>query len=103
MIICVIVIIKTGVIMRIKKYLSSTNLAKNTAATLNSFETGENDKFIILKNNEPKAVLMSFESYEAMEDEMEDLRLTALALSRIQSFDSRECITHDEMMKKFAK
>jgi len=89
--------------MRIKNYLSSTNLAKNTAATLTSFETGDADKFIILKNNAPKAILMSIESYESMEEEIEDLRLTALALSRIQSFDPGESISHEEMMKKYAK
>ena len=94
---------KKGVIVRIKNYLSSTNLAKNTAATLSSIAAGDTDKFIILKNNAPKAILMSIESYEAMEEEIEDLRLTALALSRIQSFDPGESISHKEMMKKYAK
>jgi len=46
---------------------------------------------------------MSFESYEAMEEEIEDLRLTALALSRIQNFNSEETISHKEMMNKYAK
>jgi len=86
-----------------QNYLSSTNLAKNTAATINSFETGDVDKFIILKNNAPKAILMSIELYESMEEEMEDLRLTALALSRMQNFDSGETISHKEMMKKYGK
>ena len=89
--------------MQIKNYLSSTNLAKKTAATLSLIETGETDKFIILKNNVPKAILMSIESYEAMEEEIEDLRLTALALSRIQEFDPGETISHEEMMRKYAK
>ncbi|MDY0220364.1 MAG: type II toxin-antitoxin system prevent-host-death family antitoxin [Desulfobacterium sp.] len=89
--------------MRIKNYLSSTNLAKNTAATLSSIAAGDIDKLIILKNNAPKAILMSIESYEAMEEEIEDLRLTALALSRIQNFDPGESISHKEMMKKYAK
>jgi antitoxin StbD len=94
---------KKGVIVQIKNYLSSTNLAKNTAATLRSIAAGDIDKFIILKNNAPKAILMSIESYEAMEEEIEDLRLTALALSRIQSFDPGESISHKEMMNKYAK
>jgi len=89
--------------MLIKNYLSSTSLAKNTAATLSSIETGDTDKVIILKNNAPKAILMSIEAYEAMEEEIEDLRLTALALSRIQNFDFGESISHEEMMKKYAK
>ena len=89
--------------MQIKNYLSSTQLSKKTAATLNSLETGEIDKLIILKNNSPKAILMSFESYEAMEEEIEDLRLTALALSRIQNFNPEETISHKEMMNKYVK
>ena len=89
--------------MRIKNYLSSTQLSKNTAATLNSLESGEIDKLIILKNNSPKAILMSFDSYEAMEEEIEDLRLTSLALSRIQNFDPEKTISHQEMMDKYAK
>jgi antitoxin StbD len=93
---------KKSVIVKIKNYLSSTNLAKNTATTLNFLEAGDTDKFIILKNNEPKAVLMSIDAYESMEEEIEDLRLTALALSRIQNFDPGECISHEEMMKKYA-
>ncbi|MCK5310860.1 MAG: type II toxin-antitoxin system Phd/YefM family antitoxin [Desulfobacteraceae bacterium] len=89
--------------MHIKNYLSSTQLAKNTAATLNSIATGEADKLIILKNNSPKAILISFDSYEAMEEEIEDLRLTSLALSRIQSFDPEETISHQKMMDKYTK
>ncbi|MBU1340558.1 MAG: type II toxin-antitoxin system Phd/YefM family antitoxin [Proteobacteria bacterium] len=89
--------------MPIKNYLSSTHLAKHTAATLNSLESGEIDKLIILKNNSPKAILMSFESYEAMEEEIENLRLTALALSRIQDFDPDQTISHKAMMDKYTK
>ena len=40
---------------------------------------------------------------EYLEEEIEDLRLTTLALSRIQSFDPGEAISHQEMMKKYAK
>jgi antitoxin StbD len=89
--------------MQIKNYLSSTQLSKKTAATLNSIENGEINKLIILKNNSPKAILMSFESYEAMEEEIEDLHLTALALSRIQNFNPEETISHKEMMDKYVK
>jgi antitoxin StbD len=79
------------------------NLQKKTAATLNSLKTGEIDKLIILKNNSPKAILMSFDAYEAMEEEIEDLRLTSLALVRIQNFDPKQIISHQKMMDKYTK
>ncbi len=89
--------------MHSKDYLSATSLSKKTSATLDSLEKGESEKLIILKNNSPKAVLMSMEAYEIMEEELEDLRLTALAISRLQSFDPDSMLTHEELMAKFAK
>ncbi len=89
--------------MQIKDYLSATTLSKKTAATLESLDKGESEKLIILKNNTPKAVLLSMECYEALEEEMEDLRLTALALARFQTFDAKDAVSHDDMMEKFGK
>ena len=87
--------------MPIKGYVSSTHLSKNAAATLNSIESGETDKLIILKNNSPKAILLSFESYEAIEKKIEGLRLTAIALFRILTFDPDQTSSHAERWHKY--
>ncbi|MFZ5775629.1 MAG: type II toxin-antitoxin system Phd/YefM family antitoxin [Thermodesulfobacteriota bacterium] len=89
--------------MYAKDYLSATTLSKKTATTLDSLEKGEVEKFIILKNNAPKAILLSIDAYEAMEEEMEDLRLAALAFARRQGFKPEEALSHKEMMRKFGK
>ena len=86
-----------------KNYLSATSLSKKTAATLDTLEKGEIEKLIILKNNSPKAILISIDAYEAMEEEMEDLRLAALALTRLQTFKPDEALSHAKMMEKFGK
>ena len=84
-------------------YLSATDLSKKTSATLDMLEKGEAEKLIILKNNTPKAVLLSIEAYEALEEEMEDLRLTALALARLETFDQKKVLSHKTVWEKFAK
>ncbi len=89
--------------MHIKNYLSATTLAKKTSATLDLIEKGDTEKFIILKNNAPKAVLMSLDAYEAMEEEIEDLRLAALAFARLQSFNPDDALSHQQMMSTFGK
>jgi len=89
--------------MRTKEYISATTLSKKTSATLEAFEKGETEKMIILKNNEPKAVLLSMEAYEAMEEEIEDLRLLSLALARFETFDPKRALNHEQMMEKFAR
>jgi len=45
--------------MQTSDYISATMLSKKTAHALDSLSSGKNDKFIILKNNEPKAVFLS--------------------------------------------
>ena len=43
------------------------------------------------------------DAYETMVEEMEDLRLTALALARMQTFSPEKAISHEDMMDMFAK
>lgn len=88
--------------MRLRDYLSATALSKKTSATLDALENGEVEKLVILKNNAPKAILMSIDAYEGMEEEMEDLRLAALAFARLCSFKPEEALSHDHLMQKFA-
>jgi len=89
--------------MNTKNFLSATTLSKKTAVTLDALEKGDPDKLIILKNNAPKAILMSIDAYEAMEEELEDLRLTALVLARLKNFKPDGAISHKEMMEKFTE
>jgi len=89
------------IVMRTQDYLSATDLSKKTSASLDALERGDAEKFIILKNNSPKAVLLSMETYEAMQEEMEDLRLTAMALARVESFDEKNALSHDYIKEKF--
>jgi antitoxin StbD len=89
--------------MHAKNYISATMLSKKTAATLDSLQNDETGKLIILKNNAPKAILLSVEAYEAMKEEMEDLRLATLAFARLKTFRLEKVASHEEMMKQFAQ
>jgi antitoxin StbD len=89
-------------VMDAKDYISATALSKNTSASLASLEKGEAEKLIVLKNNAPKAILLSIDAYQAMEEEIEDLRLTALALARLQSFEPEDAIPHKDLMDKYS-
>jgi antitoxin StbD len=89
--------------MRATDYISATVLSKKTSATLDALEKGDANKLIVLKNNAPKAILLSVESYEAMQEEMEDLRLTALALARLDSFEESKALSHAYILEKFGK
>lgn len=85
-----------------KDYISATNLSKHTSSALDAFERGDTDKMIVLKNNAPKAVLLSIEAFETMQEEIEDLRLVSLAFARQQSFSPDKALSHQQIMEKFA-
>ena len=87
--------------IRSTDYLSATALSKRTSATIDALNRGDIEKIIILKNNTPKAVLLSMECYEAMEQELEDLRLGAIARTRLESFDEKKALSHDFIKEKF--
>ena len=88
--------------MHTENYLSATELSRKTAATLDSLEQSDSGEIVILKNNTPKAILLSIDTYRSMQEEIEDLRLTALGLARLSTFAVNESISHQDMMKKFS-
>lgn len=55
---------------------------------------------VVIKNNTPECVLMSPEEYISLLDELDDMRLLAMAKDRI-SHTSGKTITHEEIMKKY--
>lgn len=56
---------------------------------------------IVFKNNAPECVLLSPECYKALMDELEDIRLLALADKRLSSFDSSKLISAEDVNKKY--
>ena len=88
--------------MLTKDLISATALSKNTYSILERLEKGDAEKLIILKDDAPKAVLMSIHAYEALEEEIADLRLIALALSRMESFKPEDAIPHQVLMEKYS-
>ena len=45
--------------------------------------------------------IMNIQAYEALLDELEDLRIESVVRKRLQNLDKSQTISHEEMMKKF--
>lgn len=87
---------------RADQAVSVTRVSRNAKEIFESLRTGEQDRLVVLKNNEPAAVMLSVEAFEALMDEIEDLRIDAVARQRLRTYDPAKAITHREMMKRFA-
>ncbi|MFK0570386.1 type II toxin-antitoxin system prevent-host-death family antitoxin [Endozoicomonas sp.] len=81
--------------------LPVTRLARQFKLYLDRICNREQDKYVVMRNNEPVAVLLSVEQFEAMVNELEDLRIEAVARERLANFDGKTTISHEEMIKEF--
>jgi antitoxin StbD len=88
---------------RADQAISSTDLQKNTKALLDRIASGQQDRYVVIRDNRPAAVLMPTERYEAIMNELEDLRIDALARDRLATLDESTSISHADMLSYFGK
>ncbi|WP_062268516.1 type II toxin-antitoxin system prevent-host-death family antitoxin [Endozoicomonas arenosclerae] len=84
--------------------LPVTQFARQLKAYLDKISNQESDKYVVMRNNQPAAVLLSVERFESMVEELEELRVEALARERLSAFDADEAaetISHSDMLKRF--
>jgi antitoxin StbD len=63
--------------------ISSTDLQKKTRELLDRIAKGGQDHFVVMRDNRPAAVMMATGRYEALIEELEDLRIEAVARARL--------------------
>ena len=87
--------------VRTNETISVTDIQRRAKDVFERIESGEQDKYVVLKNNEIAAVLLPAGRYEALMDELEDLRIDAVASVRVDTFAPAKAITHEEMLARF--
>lgn len=90
-----------ALIERSDETLSITEMVRSSKEIIDSLASGKHDRYVIIKNNSPTAVLLNIQTYENLLDELEDLRIEAIARNRLQDFPKSKAISHEEMLKKF--
>ncbi|WP_432263197.1 type II toxin-antitoxin system Phd/YefM family antitoxin [Cupriavidus sp. TMH.W2] len=85
---------------RADQAISSTELQKNTRVLLDRIATGEQDRYVVIRDNRPTAVLLPTDRYESLMAELEDLRIEAVARERLATLDSTKTISHADMQAR---
>jgi antitoxin StbD len=76
--------------------ISATDLQKKTRELLDRISSGEEDHFVVMRDNRPTAVMMSTDRYEALMDELVDLQIEARAISRLP-LTAEDIISEEDM------
>lgn len=86
---------------RANQAVSVTKVSRSAREIFEKLRRGEQNRLLVLKNNAPAAVLLSVEAFEALMDELDDLRVSAVARDRLGTLNRVKTLTHKEMMKRF--
>jgi len=81
--------------------LSATELSKKTGSVLTDLAEHAHQKFVIMRNNRPNAVLLSMDEYEHLLGQVEDAELSQLAEERLADYDRKTAISHEDMQRRF--
>jgi len=87
---------------RSSQAVSVTEVSRSAKTIFDRLSSGKQEKYVVMRNNAPAAVMMPVSVYESMMDELNDLHIQLTARDRLCSFDSSKAISHDEMLRRFA-
>ena len=88
---------------RADQAISSTELQKNTRLLLDHMADGTQDRYVVMRDNRPTAVMLPTARYEALMAELEDLRIEAVARNRLSTIGQLKLVPHTEMLARFSE
>jgi antitoxin StbD len=87
---------------RSSQAVSVTDVSRSAKTIFDRLSSGKQEKYVVMRNNAPAAVMMPVSVYETLMDELDDLHIQLTARDRLSSFDRAKAISHDDMVKRFA-
>ncbi len=91
----------TFLLTRAEQAVSATAMARTFGARLKEVTSGDTAHLVIFKDNEPAAVLIGVEAFQAMQDELADLRADRLASERLLSLNDDNTVSLEDMEARF--
>lgn len=93
----------SSLLERADQAISVTQVARSAKEILRRLSSGKQERLLVLKNNAPAAVLLSVPAFEALMDELEDLRIEAVARRRLRDLKPTKTLSHAQMMRRYAR
>lgn len=87
---------------RAEQAVSVTAMVRGFSAKLKEVSSRATDRLVVFKDNEPAAVIVNVDAYQEMLDELEDLRIDAIARDRLSTFDKSKAISLSAMKERYA-
>ncbi len=86
---------------RAEQAVSATAMVRGFSAKLKEVTSGITTHLVIFKDNEPAAVLVGVDAYQALQDELEDLRAERMAIERLSTLNEMNTVSLEDMEANF--
>jgi len=86
---------------RAEQAVSATAMVRGFSAKLKEVTSGKVPHLVIFKDNEPAAVLMGVAAFQALHDELDDLRAERKAIDRLSTLDEEKTVSLEDMEARF--
>ncbi|WP_392885865.1 type II toxin-antitoxin system Phd/YefM family antitoxin [Pseudomonas migulae] len=80
----------------------ATTIAKGFSAKLAEISSRATESLVIVKGDQPAAVIINVDAYRELLDELDNLRIEVATPERLTGFDEASAISHVDMRARYA-
>jgi antitoxin StbD len=90
-----------ALLSRADQAVSITDISRSAKKYFDRLITGEQDRYIVMRNNAPAAVVLPVDYFESLISEIDDLQMEIVALRRLANMDENtELVSHEDMFAR---
>ncbi len=79
-----------------------TDIARSAKKYFDRLITGDQDRYVVMRNNVPAVVVLPVDYYEALIGELDDLKMGIITMKRLANMDENtELVSHEEMFARY--
>lgn len=92
----------SALLSRADQAVSITDIVRSAKKYFDRLITGEQDRYVVMRNNAPAAVMLAVADYENLMNELEDLKIEIIAAQRIAAMDENtKLLSHEDMLDRY--
>lgn len=92
----------SALLSRSDQAVSITDMARSAKKYFDRLITGEQDRYVVMRNNAPAAVMLAVEDYENLMNELEDLKIELIAAQRLAAMNKNtKLVSHEDMLARY--
>ncbi len=92
----------SALLSRADQAVSITEIARSAKKYFDRLIAGDQDRYVVMRNNAPAAVMLPVDYYENLISEIDDLKMEIIATQRLANMDKNtELVSHEDMFARY--